>query len=79
MCYGADDLDGTVRHEKIHHEAGSKAPETLTVDELEALIREAGFDPVERDTLYRRVRRKGTEWWVEEPGTSPPPKGSIEA
>lgn len=71
LGYGADDLDGTVRHEKIHHEAGSKAPETLTVEELEALIREAGFEPVERDTLYRRVRRRGTQWWVEEPGTRP--------
>jgi aminodeoxyfutalosine synthase len=66
LCYGADDLDGTVRHEKIHHDAGSKAPEILSVDELEALIREAGFEPVERDTLYRRVRRKGAEWEVEE-------------
>ncbi len=58
LCYGADDLDGTVRHEKIHHEAGSKEPESLTVEELEALIREAGFEPVERDTLYRRVQRR---------------------
>ena len=69
LCYGADDLDGTVRHEKIHHEAGSKAPETLTIEDLEALIREAGFEPVERDTLYRRVHRKGTEWWVETSGS----------
>jgi aminodeoxyfutalosine synthase len=66
LCYGADDLDGTVRHEKIHHEAGSKAPETLSVEELEGLIREAGFEPIERDTLYRRVRRTGAEWRVEE-------------
>jgi aminodeoxyfutalosine synthase len=66
LCYGADDLDGTVRHEKIHHEAGSKAPEILAVDELEALIREAGFEPVERDSIYRRVRRNGAEWRVDE-------------
>jgi len=66
LCYGADDLDGTVRHEKIHHDAGSKAPEILAVDDLEALIREAGFDPAERDTLYRRVRRNGPAWEVAE-------------
>jgi aminodeoxyfutalosine synthase len=66
LCYGADDLDGTVRHEKIHHDAGSKAPEILAVEDLEALIREAGFEPVERDTLYRRVRRNGAEWKIEE-------------
>jgi len=65
LCYGADDLDGTVRHEKIHHDAGSQAPEILSVDDLEALIREAGFDPAERDTLYRRVRRSGAAWRVE--------------
>lgn len=59
LAYGADDLDGTVRHEKIHHEAGSTAPEVLSVAELESLIVEAGFTPVERDTLYRRVRRHG--------------------
>ena len=64
LCYGADDLDGTVRHEKIHHEAGSKAPEVLSVDELEALIAEAGFTPIERDTLYRRVRRNAAHWEV---------------
>jgi len=65
LGYGADDLDGTVRYEKIHHDAGSKAPEILSVEELEALIREAGFVPVERDTLYRRVRRHGSQWEAE--------------
>jgi aminodeoxyfutalosine synthase len=66
LGYGADDFDGTVRHEKIHHEAGSKAPEILSVEAMEGLIREAGFTPIERDTLYRRVRRNGAEWDVEE-------------
>ncbi len=65
LGYGADDLDGTVRHERIHHDAGSTAPEILTVEQLEGLIREAGRTPVERDTLYRRVKRNGLEWVVE--------------
>jgi len=65
LAYGADDLDGTVRHESIHHEAGSTAPQSLSVEELRALILEAGREPVERDTLYRRVRRTGTAWEVE--------------
>ncbi len=34
LAYGADDLDGTVRRERIHHAAGAKSPEALTVDEL---------------------------------------------
>ena len=57
MAYGADDLDGTVRHERIHHAAGSKSPEALTIDELRALIAETGREPVERDSLYRPVSR----------------------
>jgi len=65
LAYGADDLDGTVRHEAIHHEAGSDAPESLTVDELRSLIVEAGREPVERDSLYRRVVRCGAEWKIE--------------
>ena len=28
-------------------------------------VRQAGFEPVERDTLYRRVVREGSEWRVE--------------
>jgi aminodeoxyfutalosine synthase len=34
----------------------------LTVDEIRRLIVEAGREPVERDTLYRRVDRNGS-WW----------------
>ena len=65
LGYGADDFDGTVRHERIHHEAGSEAPEILTVQQIRRLIAETGREPVERDTLYRRVRRNGLEWEVE--------------
>jgi aminodeoxyfutalosine synthase len=65
LAYGADDLDGTVRRERIHHAAGAAAPETLTVGQLCALITEAGRDPVERDSLYRRVcRDEYGEWSV---------------
>lgn len=59
LSYGADDLDGTVRHERIHHDAGSRAPHILTVETLQRLIRETGNEPVERDTLYQRVQRDG--------------------
>lgn len=67
LNFGANDLDGTVVHELIYHDAGAKTPEGLTVAELHRLIREAGCEPVERDTLYRRVIRNGAEWRVEEP------------
>lgn len=66
LAYGADDLDGTVRHERIHHDAGAASPEFLTVDQLRGLIEEAGGEPVERDSLYRRIHRQGANWEVDE-------------
>ncbi len=57
LSFGADDLDGTVVHETIYHAAGSDSPQELGVAELRRLIREAGRDPVERDTLYNEAVR----------------------
>lgn len=57
LSYGADDIDGTVRHELIYHDAGATTPELLSVERMRQLIIEAGRDPVERDTLYREVIR----------------------
>lgn len=62
LAYGADDIDGTVRHELIYHDAGAETPEMLSVDQLRRLIEEAGREPVERDTLYNRVEREGLNW-----------------
>jgi aminodeoxyfutalosine synthase len=62
LSYGADDLDGTVVHEKIYHDAGSDSPQELTVAEIRRLIEEAGRVPVERDTLYREVIREAGRW-----------------
>ena len=62
LSFGADDLDGTVVHEKIYHDAGAETPQALTVDEIGHLIREAGREPVERDTLYRHVIRSKDRW-----------------
>ena len=53
LNYGADDLDGTVIEEEIAHLAGAKTPQGLTKGALERFIREAGFEPLERDNLYR--------------------------
>lgn len=66
LGYGADDIDGTVVHELIYHDAGAETPEGKTVEQLHQLIREAGREPVERDTIYRRVIRDGNEWSVGE-------------
>jgi aminodeoxyfutalosine synthase len=62
LAYGADDIDGTVRHELIYHDAGAETPEILSVDQIRRLIEEAGRDPIERDTLYHRVERDSAGW-----------------
>ena len=60
LRFGADDIDGTVAEEKIYHDAGAKTPQVMTRQEIMRLIREAGFEPFERDTLYRPVSRTET-------------------
>lgn len=62
LSFGADDIDGTVVHEKIYHDAGSDSPQELSVTEIRRLIEEAGRTPVERDTLYHEVVRESTGW-----------------
>lgn len=57
LRFGADDIDGTVIEEKIYHDAGATTAQFTPRAELERLIRAAGREPVERDTLYRPVDR----------------------
>jgi aminodeoxyfutalosine synthase len=60
LRFGADDIDGTVVEEKIYHDAGAITPQAMTRQQILRLIREAGFEPFERDTLYRPVTRTET-------------------
>ena len=53
--YGANDMDGTVQEERIYHMAGSRTPEALSTADIRRLIRAAGREPLERDTLYRVI------------------------
>jgi len=48
LSYGADDFDGTVFEERIHHDAGSLAPSGLSENRLRELIRGANREPVRR-------------------------------
>lgn len=59
---GADDIDGTVVWYDITKVGGSSTHQEVNVWTLQKAIREAGFKPVERDTLYRRVEREGKTW-----------------
>jgi aminodeoxyfutalosine synthase len=56
LWFGADDLDGTVQEERIYHMAGSRTPEAMSTAEIRRLIRVAGREPVERDTLYNVIQ-----------------------
>ena len=65
LKFGADDLDGTVVEEKIYHDAGAETPQGMTRQEIIRLIREAGQEPFEGDTLYRPVQRTETSVTVQ--------------
>lgn len=56
LSYGVDDLHGTIMEEKIFHMAGARTPQEQTVAALENVIREAGREPLQRDSYYRRLR-----------------------
>lgn len=62
--FGSNDLDGTVVEEKIYHDAGATTSQSLRRGELLSLIRKAGREPVERDTLYRPVQRTETAFAI---------------
>lgn len=55
LNFGANDLDGVVREEKIYHTAGATTPQMLGQEDLINLIKEAGQVPVERDTFYKVI------------------------
>lgn len=59
---GADDIDGTVVWYDITKLDGSSTHQETSAWDLCRAIREAGYRPVERDTLYRPVTRNGREW-----------------
>jgi aminodeoxyfutalosine synthase len=62
--FGANDIDGTVVEEKIYHDAGATTAQHLRRKDLLRLIREAGREPVERDTAYRPVTRTESAFTV---------------
>jgi len=58
LNYGVDDLHGTIMEEKIFHMAGARTPQEQTAATLEHVIREAGRDPIQRDSYYRHLTKK---------------------
>jgi aminodeoxyfutalosine synthase len=56
LHFGVDDLEGTVRRERIYHEAGAHTPEGMTFAEIVRIVKDAGKRPVERNVHYEEVR-----------------------
>ncbi|GAV31757.1 thiamine biosynthesis enzyme ThiH and related uncharacterized enzymes [Coriobacteriaceae bacterium EMTCatB1] len=55
LAFGANDMGSTMIEENVVAAAGTRF--SMARDDLVRLIRDAGFTPVQRDTLYREVRR----------------------
>ncbi|HLH55536.1 MAG TPA: aminofutalosine synthase MqnE [Verrucomicrobiae bacterium] len=59
LSYGADDLHGTILEEHIFHMAGAKSPQLQTEADMVKAIREAGREPVQRNTFYEPITSAG--------------------
>ena len=58
LNWGVDDFDGTVTwYDITKREGRGTNRQELTVAQIRRLLTEAGCQPVERDTLYREVKR----------------------
>jgi aminodeoxyfutalosine synthase len=53
--FGANDLDGTIEKEAIQSAAGASSANGMELDDFIALIKNSGFVPVERDSLYNEL------------------------
>ena len=57
LHFGCDDIEGTVVYERVYHDAGAHTPMAMGYGEIVRFIKNAGKEPVERDSLYNSVRR----------------------
>lgn len=59
LWYGADDTDGLVHEYEITYKEGEfgNKNQALTYTNMCAMIREAGREPIERDSLYNEIKR----------------------
>jgi len=56
--FGANDLDGTIEKESINSAAGAASANGVELEDFVALIKNSGFTPVERDSVYNEIK----EW-----------------
>ena len=70
LSFGADDLHGTIVEEYIFRMAGGKAPQLQAEADLIKAIREAGREPVQRDTFYQPVASMPPSAFTAQPAAS---------
>ncbi|MCT7911460.1 aminofutalosine synthase MqnE [Arcobacter lacus] len=54
--FGANDVDGTIEKEAIQSAAGAKSANGIAQNEFVELIKNSGFIPVERDSIYNELK-----------------------
>ena len=54
--FGANDLDGTIEKESINSAAGAASANGVELLEFTGLIKNSGFIPVERDSVYNEIK-----------------------
>ncbi len=54
--FGANDLDGTIEKESIQSAAGAKSANGIALENFVDLIKNSGFIPVERDSVYNEIK-----------------------
>lgn len=54
--FGANDLDGTIEKESINSAAGAASANGMKQNEFVELIKNSGFEPVQRDSLYNEIK-----------------------
>jgi len=54
--FGANDLDGTIEKESINSAAGAASANGVNLEDFTELIKNSGFIPVERDSVYNEIK-----------------------
>jgi len=54
--FGANDLDGTIEKESINSAAGANSANGMPLQEFVDVIKNSGFTPIERDSLYNEIK-----------------------
>ncbi|MDD2358082.1 MAG: aminofutalosine synthase MqnE [Thiovulaceae bacterium] len=54
--FGANDMDGTIEKESINSAAGAKSANGVVLEDFVQLIKNSGFIPVERDSVYHELK-----------------------